>query len=269
MSYTFGFIGCGNMGGALAAAAAKKLPGNEIILADHFAEKAQALSTSLGTVCGTNEEAAKESRYLFLGVKPQMMADMPSSIAPILKARTDRFILVTMAAGLSIARIQELAGGLYPTIRIMPNTPASIGACMILYTANSAVSPEEKSAFVSAMSEAGVLNELGEHLIDAGSAVSGCGPAFVDLFIEALADGGVECGLPRDKALLYAAQMVMGSAKLVMECDEHPGVLKDRVCSPGGSTIVGVHALENGAFRATVINAVASAYEKTKDLGKK
>ena len=118
------------------------------------------------------------------------------------------------------------------------------------------------------MSAAGILDELGEHLIDAGSAVSGCGPAFVDLFIEALADGGVECGLPRDKALLYAAQMVMGSAKLVLESGEHPGTLKDRVCSPGGSTIVGVHALENGAMRSAVINAVVSAYEKTVDLGK-
>lgn len=269
MSYTFGFIGCGNMGGALAAAAAKKLPGNELLLSDHDAEKARALSAALGTQCGSNEEAARKSRYLFLGVKPQMMAEMLSSIAPVLKARSDRFVLVSMAAGLSISRIQELAGGAYPTIRIMPNTPVSISAGMILYTASDAVTVEEKGAFVQYMSAAGVLDELAEHLIDAGSAVSGCGPAFADLFIEALADGGVECGLPRDKALLYAAQMVMGSAKLVLESGEHPGVLKDRVCSPGGSTIVGVHALERGAFRADTANAVLAAYDKTKELGKK
>lgn len=266
--YPFGFIGCGNMGGALATAAAKTIGGEKLLLADGDPAKAQALATKLGAACGTNEEAAANSQYLFLGVKPQMMEGMLSSIAPVLRARTDRFVLVTMAAGLSISRIQTLAGGDYPTIRIMPNTPASIGAGMILYTASNAVTAEEKHVFTANMAGAGMLNELDEHLIDAGSAVSGCGPAFVDLFIEALADGGVECGLPREKALLYAAQMVMGSAKLVLESGEHPGVLKDRVCSPGGSTIAGVHALEGGAFRAATIDAVVAAFEKTKELGK-
>ena len=268
MSYTFGFIGCGNMGGALACAAEKAIGAKAILIADHAAEKAQAFARQLGCDCGTNEQIASECRYLFLGVKPQMMEGMLSSIAPVLAARKDRFILVTMAAGLSVSRIQEMAGSAYPVIRMMPNTPASIGSGMILYTASADVTAEEKDTFKAGMAYAGVLDELSEHLIDAGSAVSGCGPAFVDLFIEALADGGVECGLPRDKALLYAAQMVMGSAKLVLESGEHPGVLKDRVCSPGGSTIVGVHALETGAFRATVQNAVVSAFEKTKALGK-
>ena len=268
MSYTFGFIGCGNMGGALATAAAETISGKEILLADQDYGKAQTLAEKLSADCADSSEVAAKCQYVFLGVKPQMMETMLSSIAPVLKARTDRFVLISMAAGLTISRIQEMAGGTYPVIRIMPNTPASIGAGMILYTASSAVSAEEKEHFIANMSAAGILDELGEHLIDAGSAVSGCGPAFVDLFIEALADGGVECGLPRDKALLYAAQMVMGSAKLVLESGEHPGTLKDRVCSPGGSTIVGVHALENGAMRSAVINAVVSAYEKTVDLGK-
>lgn len=269
MSDLFGFIGCGNMGSALATAAAKALGGENLLLSDHDAEKAAALSASLGARCGSNEDAARESRYLFLGVKPQMMEAMLSAIAPVLKARSDRFVLVSMAAGLPISRIQDMAGGAYPTIRIMPNTPASIGSGMILYTASDAVTAEEKAAFVSHMAAAGALDELPEHLIDAGSALSGCGPAFVDLFIEALADGGVQCGLPRDKALLYAAQTVLGSAKLVLESGEHPGVLKDRVCSPGGSTIVGVHALERGAFRADASEAVLAAFEKTKELGRK
>ena len=268
-SHSFGFIGCGNMGSALATAAAKNISGAELILSDHDADKARALAEKLSAACGSNEEVAQSSRYIFLGVKPQMMEQMLASIAPVLQARTDRFVLVTMAAGLSIARIRELAGGSYPTIRIMPNTPASIGAGMILYTADATVTAEEKSDFTAYMSGAGILDELPEHLIDAGSALSGCGPAFVDLFIEALSDGGVECGLPRDKALLYAAQTVLGSARLILESGEHPGVLKDRVCSPGGSTIVGVHALEDGAFRASAINAVRKAYSKTLDLGKK
>ena len=168
-----------------------------------------------------------------------------------------------------IAKAQELTGGAYPTIRIMPNTPVSVGSGMILYTASANVTAEDKPAFLQNMAAAGVLDELHEELIDAGCAISGCGPAFVDLFLEALADGGVECGLPRDKALLYAAQMVLGSARLALESDTHPAVLKDRVCSPGGSTIVGVHALEDGAFRATVMGAVSAAYAKTMELGKK
>ena len=269
MSYTFGFIGCGNMGGALAAAAAKTLPAGEIILADQSAARAKALAAKLGAASGTNETAAQNSRYLFLGVKPQMMAEMLAGIAPVLRARGDRFVLVSMAAGLPIARIQEMAGYAYPVIRIMPNTPVSVGAGMLLYTASADVTDQEKDGFTAAMAGAGVLDELSEHLIDAGSSVSGCGPAFADLFIEALADGGVECGLPRDKALLYAAQMALGSAKLILDSGEHPGVLKDRVCSPGGSTIAGVHALEDGAFRATVMDAVAAAYDKTLELGKK
>jgi pyrroline-5-carboxylate reductase len=195
-----------------------------------------------------------------------MMADLLAQLSPILKEREDRFILVTMAAGLTIERIRELAVGDYPVIRIMPNTPASIGEGMILYTAGSDVLDIELQIFLAAMAGAGRLSPLPEHLMDAGSAVSGCGPAFVDLFIEALADGGVACGLPRASALEFAAQMVAGSAKLVLESGKHPGVLKDAVCSPGGTTIQGVRALEPGNFRGTVMEAVIKAYEKNFDL---
>jgi pyrroline-5-carboxylate reductase len=137
---------------------------------------------------------------------------------------------------------------------------------MILYSAGSDVLDIELQIFLAAMSGAGRLAPLPEHLMDAGSAVSGCGPAFVDLFVEALADGGVACGLPRAAALEFAAQMVMGSAKLILESGKHPGVLKDAVCSPGGTTIQGVRALEEGGFRGTVMNAVIKAYEKNFDL---
>lgn len=267
MSYSFGFIGCGNMGGALATAAARKLGGEALVLADHDAQKAAALAEKLGARSADNETAGRESRYLFLGVKPQMMEDMLASIAPTLKARQDRFVLVTMAAGLSIERIQTLAGGAYPTIRIMPNTPASIGAGMILYSASSEVTEEEKAFFTESMAEAGVLDELSEKLIDAGSAVSGCGPAFVDLFVEALADGGVACGLPRAQALEFAAQMAVGAGRLVLESGSHPGALKDAVCSPGGSTIQGVRALEAAGFRSAVMEAVIAAWEKNRALG--
>ena len=232
----FGFIGTGNMGGALARALRKNVEGEDILLANRSMDKAAALAEELGCKTASNEEIAKKADYIFLGVKPQMMAGMLSDIAPVLKAREDRFILVTMAAGL------------------------------ILYSAGSDVISIELEVFLLAMQGAGRLSSLPEHLMDAGSAVSGCGPAFVDLFIEALADGGVACGLSRASALEFAAQMVAGSAKLVLESGKHPGVLKDAVCSPGGTTIQGVRALEAGNFRGTVMEAVIKAYEKNFDL---
>lgn len=262
----FGFIGTGNMGGALAQAARRRLEGNQILLANRTRAKAEALAEKLGAVVTDNVSIAWEADYIFLGVKPQMMADLMAEIGPALEVRTSRFILVTMAAGLTIADIQSMAGGEYPVLRIMPNTPCSIGEGMILYTRGPGVTEAEEKAFLDAMAEAGHFSPLPEKLMDAGSAVAGCGPAFVDLFIEALADGGVACGLPRTQALEYAAQMVMGSAKLLLESGKHPGALKDAVCSPGGTTIQGVRKLEEAGFRAAVMNAVIAACEKSKSL---
>ena len=262
----FGFIGTGNMGGALARAARKALSGDQILLSNRTAAKAEALAAELQCRAVDNETAAKEADYLFLGVKPQMMAALLAELQPVLSARRDRFVLVTMAAGLTIADIQRMAGGDYPVLRIMPNTPAAIGEGMVLYAPGAGITEAEVQTFLDAMAGAGRFSPLPEKLIDAGSAVAGCGPAFVDLFIEALADGGVACGLPRAQALEFAAQMVAGSARLVLESGQHPGALKDAVCSPGGTTIQGVRALEAGGFRSAVIEAVIAAYEKNFDL---
>lgn len=265
--YIFGFIGVGNMGSALARAARKKLGGNNIVLANRTMAKAEALAAELGCHAGTNAQAAG-AKYVFLGVKPQMMAELLTDIAPVLSARRDRFILVTMAAGLTMERIAELAGGGYPVIRVMPNTPCAVGAGVVLYDANDLVTPEELDRFTEYMAGAGTLDRLEERLMDAGSAVAGCGPAFVCQFVEALADGGVAAGLPRQKALLYAARMVEGTARLMLETGRHPGQLKDDVCSPGGSTIAGVRALERRGLRAAAMDAVEAAVERTKELGK-
>ena len=262
----FGFIGTGNMGGALARAARKVLSGDQILLANRTAAKAEALAAELQCRVVNNETAAKEADYLFLGVKPQMMTAMLAELQPVLAARRDRFVLVTMAAGLTITDIQRMAGGDYPVLRIMPNTPAAIGEGMVLYAPGAGVTETEVQTFLDAMAGAGRFSPLPEKLIDAGSAVAGCGPAFADLFIEALADGGVACGLPRAQALEFAAQMVVGSARLVLESGQHPGALKDAVCSPGGTTIQGVRTLEAGGFRSAVMEAVIAAYEKNFDL---
>jgi len=263
-----GFIGVGHMGGALARAAAAVIPPCDLLLANRSPEKAEALARELGAQTASNAAIAAQCDYLFLGVKPQMTADMLAEIAPVLAGRKTPFVLVSMAAGLTAASIAQMAGGNYPVIRIMPNTPVSVGEGLILYAAGSAVTKEQLAEFLRVMAKGGRLDPLPEHLIDAGSAVSGCGPAFADLFMEALADGGVACGLPRAKAQLYAAQMLLGSARLLLESGEHPGVLKDAVCSPGGTTIAGVRTLEDGGFRASTMEAVIAAYEKTLELKK-
>ena len=205
---------------------------------------------------------------MFIGVKPQGLRDLFSEISPVLQMRENNVTLISMAAGTSIKEITALAGCSCGIIRIMPNTPASVGEGMILYTHNSHVTEERMAEFLGTLAEAGMLDCLPEHSIDAASALSGCGPAFAFLFAEALADGGVECGLPREKANLYAAQTLLGSAKLLLESGKHPGALKDAVCSPGGSTIEGVRVLESNAMRGALIEAVSAAYERTKELGK-
>ncbi len=262
----YGFIGAGNMGGALAVAAAKSVDSGLIALADHDNEKAKALAEKIGAAYCDNEKIVKNAKYIFLGVKPQMLKDLFLEISPLLKKRKDDFILVTMAAGTKISEIEKLSGGNYPIIRIMPNTPVSIGKGIILYCANEKV--DDLSEFLDLMKFAGTLDEIPENLIDAASCVTGCSPAWIYMFIEALADGGVECGLPRAKAIRYACDALSGSASLVKESGKHPGLLKDEVTSPGGTTIAGVHALENGSFRGTVMNAVKAAYEKTINLKK-
>lgn len=268
MSNTFGFIGTGNMGGALARAAAKALDKESILLSDGYAPVAQALAQELGCQAVSVETVAAQADLIWLGVKPQVIGSVLSGIAPILAARTDSFVLVSMAAGVAIGDIRRMAGGDYPVIRIMPNIPVSVGGGVILYDFTDNVSEDAVSTFCNSMQFAGLVDHLPEKLIDAGSALSGCGPAFASLFIEALADGAVKCGLPRAQAVSYAAQTLAGSAKMLLESGMHPGALKDAVCSPGGSTIAGVEALEKGAFRASAMDAVVSAYQRTLELGK-
>ena len=267
-AYEFGFLGVGNMGGALAQAAVKALPGTKIAVSSRTAEKAEAFARHLGCTALDNRTLAAQSRFLFLGVKPQGMPGVLAEIAPILARRRDGFCLVSMAAGLTLDRLGTLAGGNYPMIRMMPNTPVGVGAGMILYTANDLVTEETLRDFLAGMSCAGSFDCLPEGLMDAGSAVSGCGPAFACLFLEALADGGVACGLPRAKAQAYAAQTLLGTARMVLSSGEHPGALKDAVCSPGGSTIQGVRVLEERGIRAAAMVAVIAAFDKTKALGK-
>ena len=236
MMDTIGFLGCGNMGGAIARAVCKAVDPKKVFLANRTAAKAQALAKELGCKTATNAEVAGDCDLIFLAVKPQMMEALLQPLKFTFDERPSRFVLCSMAAGLSIARIQEMAGEDFPVIRIMPNTPASVGEGMIQYCSSN-VTAEEEEAFLRIMAPAGRLDAVPESLIDAASCVSGCGPAWVYQFIEALADGGVKEGLTRDVAYELAIQTVLGSAKLLKDTGMHPGQLKDMVTSPAGTTI--------------------------------
>ncbi len=265
MKYEFAFMGCGNMGGALVRAVAKSLSPTQIALFDKDAAKANALGVETGAISTTLKDVCENARFLVLGVKPQVMDAALLEAQEYLLARTD-LTLITMAAGLSVAAINKAAGKDFPTIRIMPNTPAEVGEGMILYAPVN-VDNATLQAFLTAFAPCGKLLEIAEDKIDAASALSGCGPAFCYMFMEALADGAVECGIPRDQAILLAAQTAVGSAKMVLKY-KNPGTLKDNVCSPGGTTIAGVHALEKNGMRAAAMDAVLAAYQKTLSLKK-
>lgn len=264
---TFGFIGVGNMGGALARAAAKGIAADKLYLSNRTVEKAEKLADELGCKAVSVEQAARCS-YVFLGVKPQMMQQLLAQIAPVLAARQDDFVLVSMAAGITMADIQKMAGGNYPVIRIMPNTPVVVGSGIILYDATQNVSTACLEQFCKMMDGAGLLDRLPEEQMDAGTSVAGCGPAFAELFMEALEEAGVSCGLPREKAGLYARQMVLGSAQLALESDKPLSQLRQEVCSPGGSTIEGVRSLEKDDLRAAVTRAVQASFRRNQELGK-
>lgn len=264
MKYTLGFIGCGNMGGALVSAAIKAIGGENIAVCDYCIDKAKSFEP-LGVTVLTAKELASACKFVVLGVKPQNMQETLVGIAEELKENQNA-VMITMAAGISAAAIRAFIGSDVPVVRIMPNTPALLGEGMILYD-TLGVEKADEDEFLRCFSKAGVLDKLPEEKIDAASALSGCGPAFVYVFAEALADGAVECGVPRDKANTYAAQTLLGAAKMLKEYG-HPAELKDAVCSPGGTTIAGIHALEKAGFKGAAMDAVFAAYKRTLELKK-
>ncbi len=249
------------MGGALVGAVSK-LKEHALYVAEPNAARRRAICEAYGCLVAAESDFG-DCDVVFLGVKPQVLADTVARLPLSANA-----LYISMAAGVSLAKLQQMLPTGAPIVRIMPNTSVGVGEGMVLYCTGEQVSAEQEALFVSLLAKAGIVDKLDEKLIDAASAVSGCGPAYVYMFIEALADGAVACGLPRDKALLYAEQTLIGAATMAMHSAKHPEQLKDEVCSPAGSTIEGVHALEAGGMRAACINAVVAAYRRTKELGK-
>ena len=259
----YGFLGCGNMGGAIARGLS--LNTKDIAITDRSG-KAKALAQELGVQYSDNASIAETCDRIYLAVKPHMMRDLLLPLRDTLARR--RPLLITMAAGLEIRQIEDFAGTRLPVIRIMPNTPTSVGKGVIPYCANELVTGEMIADWLADMSACGLLDPLEERLMDAASALSGSGPAYLYLMLEAMADGGVACGLPRGKAMEYAAMTMAGAAEIYLSTRQHPGALKDAVCSPGGSTIAGVRILEERGFRGAAMDCVCAAYAKNKELGK-
>lgn len=255
----YGFIGCGNMGSAIAKAISSAC--SDLAVTDRSGK-----AKSLGLPYTSAAEIAATADRIFLAVKPQMMAGVLENLKPVLQEKKP--LLITMAAGLTMEKIDTMAGGGFPVIRIMPNTPTAIGMGVIQYCANELVPQEVLEDWLSDMQKCGLLDPLDEKLIDAASALSGSGPAYMYVFLEALADGAVACGIPRAKAYEYAAMTMAGSAQMYLQTKQHPGALKDAVCSPAGSTIAGIRALEDGAFRAAAMNCVIATCNRNKELGK-
>jgi pyrroline-5-carboxylate reductase len=269
-------IGSGNMGFALMKGIAA-LGGNaktSIGFTDAYAEKAKTAAAALKTgVFGSNTEAVEKADFIFLAVKPQALSDVLAEIAPVIQKRAAANgapLLVSMAAGWTIEKLQAAiasnAAVRIPVARIMPNTPALISKGMIALAVSPEVSGEKAGALEAMLKGAGTVDRISENYFNAVTGLSGSGPAFAFMFIEALADGGVLAGLPRDKSLCYAAQTVLGSAAMVLETGKHPGELKDMVASPGGTTIAGLAALESGAFRSAAMQAVTAAWKRANEL---
>ena len=266
------FIGAGNMGGALARAACRSLDPQEVGLTDYDAAKAEALAKELGCLTlPDNASAVREADYVLLAVKPQVMPAVLAGIRPVLEdsvEKGEKKVLVTIAAGLPIASYRDALGdalaGL-PLLRLMPNTQAAVGQGMTLLCADGA-SEEEIAGLQAMLARSGAFSRVPENLVDAAGCVTGCAPAFTCLFVEGLADGAVAAGVPRAQALEFAARTVLGTAALLLETNQHPGQLKDAVCSPGGTTIAGVQALEDRGFRAASMQAVLAAMERTRAM---
>lgn len=262
----FGFIGAGRMATALARGfvEAGLAKAEQIVASDPSAAAAEAFKLQTGgRVFQSNAEVLAGSSVAFLAVKPQQMADVLSE----LKDKAADRLVVSIAAGAPLATLAAGLGRGVRLVRVMPNTPCLVGQGASAYSLGPGATPDDGQLVGKLLSSVGKAWQVDEKLLDAVTGLSGSGPAFVYLFIEALADGGVRSGLPRDVALGLAAQTVAGAAQLVLTSGQHPGVLKDQVTSPGGTTIAGLAELERGAVRGDVIAAVEAATRRATQLG--
>jgi pyrroline-5-carboxylate reductase len=263
-----GFLGAGKMATALAQGwinaglvTAKDICASDPVPAagDHFTKATGAATVS------DNRRVLTQSNIVVLAVKPQNMGEL---LAEIRAGVTGQHLLISIAAGITIQQIADAVGADKRILRVMPNTPCLVGASASAFAASPQATPADVQLMDRLLQSVGRAVQVPEKLLDAVTGLSGSGPAFVAVMIEALADGGVRMGLPRDLATLLAAQTLLGSAKMLLETGMHPGQLKDMVASPAGTTIAGLHALERGGLRAALIDAVEAATKRSIELGK-
>src|SRR3990172_763336 len=266
---TIAFLGSGNMAEALVKGLlrAHVAEPNEIICADRRAERGPELTQRYGVrFTRSNREAVEQAEVIVLSVKPQVMNKLLDEIAPVLN---ERKLVISIAAGVPIAAIERKVGHGVRIVRTMPNTPALVGAGATALTAGEHATEEDLQQARALFDAIGRTVIVDEPQLDAVTGLSGSGPAYIFLVIEALSDAGVKMGLARATAQELAAQTVLGSAKLLIETGEHPRRLKDQVTSPGGTAIAGPHTLEAGGLRTTLMNAVEAATNRSIELGKK
>lgn len=264
---TIGFLGAGKMATALAKGVikAKLLPASQIRASDPVSGALTAFARETGAkTAPSNTAIAQFANVLIIAVKPGNVPDLLSEIRPSLTAQ---HLVISIAAGVPISKLEDGLGPKTRIIRVMPNTPALVSASATAYAPGKSATAADAALAQRLFSSVGIAFQVKESLLDAVTGLSGSGPAYVYLIIEALSDGGVAAGLPRDISTRLAAQTVFGSAKMVLETGQHPGALKDMVTSPGGTTIEGLHELEKGKVRGVLINAVRAATEKSRKLG--
>jgi len=264
-----GFIGAGNMAEALinGLISSKLFKSNQILITDVVKKRADHIkSTYKVNIAPDNKLLSKESDIIVLSVKPAQVAKVVSEIKT---AITSKKILISIAAGIPTTLISKLLKKKSKIVRVMPNTPALVLAGASVLYCNENLTDKEKEKVKGIFESVGIAHIIeDEGLLNSVTGLSGSGPAYVSIFIEALADGGVKMGLPRDLAHKLAAQTVFGSAKMIIEGDAHPAQFKDKVSSPGGTTIEGIHHLEKGGFRSSTISAVEAATRRSKELSK-
>lgn len=268
MNKNIGFIGCGNMGTAMIGGIikAKLVSASSIIGSGLSEKKLEDISKRYGIKTTTNnKEVAKNADILILSVKPNLYATVIKEIKDSIK---ENVIIVTIAAGKAISGTEEMFGRKLKVVRVMPNTPALVGEAMSALCPNEMITKEELKEIIDIFESFGKAEVISEKLMDVVTSVSGSSPAYVYMFIEAMADAAVLDGMPRAQAYKFAAQSVLGSAKMVLETGKHPGELKDMVCSPGGTTIEAVAVLEEKGLRHAVIDAMRSCTKKSEEMSK-
>lgn len=267
MQKKIGFLGCGNMNQAIihGLLSSKRVKSTDILVFDHKPDTNQQLAREWDvTAMQDAEDLVTQADFVIVGVKPPIICQLLAKIAPHLNSST---VIVSIAAGITLASLQKVLPEKQKVIRVMPNTPCLIGQGMTSISVNSYISEQELNEVKAIFQSLGKAEQVPESVIHAVTGVSGSAPAYVYLFIEAMADGAVLGGMPREQAYRFAAQTVKGAAEMVLKSGQSPAILKDKVCSPSGTTIEAISVLEKNNFRSAIIEAIRACMQKSKMMG--